>query len=109
MRDMKYAVVQTGGKQYKVSEGDELDVEKFELKEGEKFNLDKVLLLVEGERVWLGSPLVSGAKVTVEVLKSFKGKKIRGLKYKSDIRYRKHYGHRQELCRIRVQKIASPK
>ena len=100
-----YAIIETGGKQYKVSEGDVLRVEKLESAEGEAIGFDRVLTVVKNGEVVIGRPLVAGAKVTAQVVEHGKGKKIRVFKYKAKSNYRKRQGHRQPFTKIRIEKI----
>ena len=100
-----YAIVRTGGKQYKVSERTVLTVEKLAAEEGDTVELTDVLLLSDGESVQLGSPLVTGARVTATVIEQGKGKKIRGFTYKPTKNIQRHYGHRQWQTRLRVDSI----
>ena len=99
-----YAVVETGGKQYKVEKGDVIFIEKTGAAEGEKINLD-VVAIIDGENSKIGAPLVEGATVTAEVLANTKGKKIRIFKYKSKKGYHKRQGHRQPLDKISISEI----
>ncbi|MEK7076312.1 MAG: 50S ribosomal protein L21 [Patescibacteria group bacterium] len=98
-----FAVIKTGGKQYKVAEGDVLRVEKLEFKDGNVV-FDEVLLVVNGE-VKLGKPVVSGAKVTAKVLEEGKGEKKMVFRYKSKTRQHKKKGHRQPYTKIQITKI----
>jgi len=102
---MKYAVVRTGGKQYRVEEGETLDVEKIEGEKGGKIDLDDVLMIVDGEKVDVGCPNVKGAKVKLEIVEQKKGDKIRVAKFKAKSRYRKVMGHRQLLMTVKILKI----
>ena len=102
---MSFAVVETGGKQYKVSVGDKLKVEKLEAAEGATLSLDKVLLTADGENVVVGAPYVSGAKVEVKVLKQDKEKTKIVFKYHSKTRYRKKKGHRQPFTELEVLSV----
>jgi len=106
---MKYAVIQTGSKQYQVSEGDTLEIEKLEGKAKKKITFNQVLLVVDEKKVSLGQPLVKGAKVTAEILEQKKGVKIRVAKFKAKSRYRRVKGHRQQLTKIKINKITCPK
>ena len=100
------AVIKTGGKQYQVAKGDVLKVEKLpDAKEGKKVVFKEVLALIDKDKVTLGKPLVAKAKVEATLLRNFKDKKIDVLKYKNKIRYRKHYGHRQQLAEIKIDNI----
>ena len=100
-----YAVVETGGKQYKVSEGDTLCVERLAAAEGEKVVLDKVLLFSDGENVKVGTPYIEGAKVEAEVVENGKGEKIVIFKFKSKKDYRKKQGHRQPYSMLKIESI----
>jgi len=100
-----YAIVQTGGKQYKVSEGDTLYIEKLEAEAGTEVNFDQVLLVSKDGNVVVGSPVVAGASVTATVLKNGKAKKIIVFKYKSKKNYRKKAGHRQPYTQVQIAKI----
>lgn len=95
------AVFITGGKQYYVSEGDEIYVEKLDVKDGEKIDFTEVLAV--GEKI--GTPYVSGAKVTCEVVKTGKQKKIIVFKFKAKKKYRRKQGHRQPYTKLIVKKI----
>lgn len=100
-----YAVIETGGKQYKVQEGDVLYIEKLEVGEGEAVSFDKVLLVSKEDGLVVGSPLVSGATVSGKVEKHGKGKKIIVFKYKSKKNIRKKQGHRQPYTKVVIDKI----
>lgn len=100
-----YAVIETGGKQYRVSEGDVLKVEKLSAKEGDVVEIDKVLAISEGEDLKVGTPLLENAKVEATVLRHGKGEKIIVFKYKPKKNYRKKQGHRQPFTEIRIEKI----
>lgn len=102
---MKYAVIRNGGKQYRVKEGDELDVEKIPIEEGKSITLNEVLLFVEGENIILGQPVIDGLKVKANVLKEFKGEKIRVGRFRPKSRYAKIKGHRQHLTKIKITEI----
>ncbi len=100
-----YALIETGGKQYKIQEGDILSIEKLGADQGEKINFDKVLLLSSEEGVKIGKPYVEGAAVEGEVLFHGKDKKIIVFKYKAKKNYRKKQGHRQPFTRVKITKI----
>ena len=100
-----YAIIKTGGKQYKVSEGDVLLVEKLEAAEGEAVVFDQVLTCVNGSDVKVGQPLVEGASVQAKVLEHGKGKKIIVFKYKAKSNYRRRQGHRQPFTKVAIEKI----
>ena len=99
-----YAIIKTGGKQYKVSEGDVIKVEKIEAEAGDKIEFDQVLM-VAGDDVKVGSPVVEGAKVQAEVLDQKKDKKIVIFKFKAKKNYRKKKGHRQPYTLVKIEKI----
>ena len=100
-----YAVVETGGKQYKVSAGELVDVDKLPLEVGDKIELDRVLLVAEGEEVRVGQPTVEGAKVLATVTDHVKGPKIIIFKYRPRQRYRRKKGHRQAYTRLTIDEI----
>ena len=100
-----YAIIKTGGKQYKVSEGDEIIVEKLEVEENSSVTFEEVLGIFDGENVKVGTPLVEGAKVTATVVKNGKGPKIRIFKYKHKTNYRRRAGHRQPFTKVKIEKI----
>ena len=100
-----YAIIKTGGKQYKVAEGDEVIVEKLEVAEGESVTFEEVLTIVDGENVKIGTPKVEGAKVSGKVVKNGKGPKIRIFKFKHKTNYRRRAGHRQPFTKVKIEKI----
>ena len=100
-----YAIVQTGGKQYKVSPGETIDVARLTTAEGSTIELDQVLLIADGEKLMVGTPTVEGAKVIAEVLSEGKGKKVIVFKYKPKVRYRRMKGHRQPYTRLAIKEI----
>jgi large subunit ribosomal protein L21 len=100
-----YAVIETGGKQYKVEAGKDIYIEKLDTELGQKVNFDKVLLVVDGENVKFGSPYVSGATVTANVDKQGKSKKIIVFKYKAKKGYKRTKGHRQPFTKVTVESI----
>lgn len=99
-----FTIIKTGGKQYKVSEGDVIKVEKIEAEAGDKIEFDQVLM-VAGDDVKVGSPVVEGAKVSAEVLDQKKDKKIVIFKFKAKKNYRKKKGHRQPYTLVKIEKI----
>jgi large subunit ribosomal protein L21 len=101
-----YAVIKTGGKQYKVSEGEILRVEKIEGNRGDAVSFDDVLLISKGEEVKVGTPTVEGAKVVGEILGQIKGPKVTVFKMKRRKGYRNKTGHRQNLTNLRIKEIA---
>jgi large subunit ribosomal protein L21 len=106
---MKYAVIRTGGKQYRVSNGDELEVEKLGTEEGKKIDFKEVLLLADKKKLDLGTPLVENAKVTGKVLSQFRGKKIRVARFRRRKRHNKVQGHRQYLTIVKITGISNGK
>lgn len=100
-----YAIIVTGGKQYKVSEGDTLFVEKLEAEEGASITFDQVLMAGEGEDVKVGAPTVAGATVEAKVLKNGKAKKVYVFKMKRKKNERKKKGHRQPFTKVEITKI----
>lgn len=102
-----YAVVKTGGKQYRVSPGDSIEVEKLPHEVGEQVELDEVLLVANGKGAMIGRPVVEGARVKATVTRQAQGRKVVIFKYRSSKRYRRHRGHRQHLTRLRIDEIVA--
>lgn len=102
---MIYAVIKTGGKQYKVIEGEVVEVEKLEGKDKSKIVFDQVLLIADEDKLKVGKPLIKGAKVQAEIVAQVKGEKIRIAKFKAKSKYRKVQGHRQKLTQVKIIKI----
>ena len=100
-----YAIVKTGGKQYKVSEGDVLFIEKLEAEAGQSVVFDQVLAVLDGDKATFGAPTVEGASVDATVVKNGKGKKIRIFKYTPKKGYRKRQGHRQPYTKVQIGAI----
>jgi large subunit ribosomal protein L21 len=100
-----YAVIETGGKQYKVSADDVITVEKLDADEGAKITLDKVLLIGEGANVKAGAPYVAGASVTASVLGRGKAKKVIVYKYKPKKGFHKKKGHRQPFTTLKIETV----
>ncbi len=100
-----FAVIRTGGKQYLVSPGDKIKIEKLDVPEGEEIIFKEILLLEKGKALKIGDPLVKGAKVTAKLLKQDRAKKIIILKYKAKKRYQVKKGHRQPFSEIEILKI----
>ena len=100
-----YAIIETGGKQYKVAEGDTLFIEKLPAEAGDTVTFDKVLAVLDGEKATFGAPVVEGAKVSASVVKNGKGKKIRIFKYNAKKGYRRRQGHRQPYTKVTIGKI----
>lgn len=102
---MAYAVIQTGGKQYRVAEGDVLDVEKLDLEEGAETTFSEVLLLSGDAGVSVGAPHLSGASVTAEVLEQAKAPKVIAFKYKRRKGYHRTVGHRRQITKLKIKAI----
>ncbi len=102
-----YAVIQTGGKQYRVSEGTTLRVEKIAAEEGASIEIDKVLMVADGDDIKVGAPYVEGGKVTATVKAHGKGKKVRIIKFKRRKHHLKRQGHRQAYTEIEVTGISA--
>ena len=101
-----HAIIETGGKQYKVAEGDTLFIEKLPVEAGEAVTFDKVLAVIDGDNVTVGTPVVEGAKVDASVVKNGKGKKVIVFKYKPKKGYHKRQGHRQPYTKVTIGKIS---
>ena len=99
------AIIETGGKQYKVAEGDTLFIEKLPVEAGEAVTFDKVLAVIDGDKITVGTPVVEGAKVDGSVVKNGKGKKVIVFKYKPKKGYRRKQGHRQPYTKVTIGKI----
>jgi large subunit ribosomal protein L21 len=102
-----YAVIRTGGKQYRVSPGDSVEVEKLPHEVGEQIELDQVLLVSNGSGTKVGQPLVKGAVVKATVTRQAKGRKVVIFKYTASHRYRRKKGHRQQYTRLRIDEIVA--
>ena len=102
---MLYAVIETGGKQVKVSEGEVVFLEKLAAEESENYTFDKVLLCGDENGVSIGAPYVEGAKVEAKVVKNGKARKITVFKYNAKKNYRKKQGHRQPYTKVQIEKI----
>ena len=100
-----YAIIKTGGKQYRVSEGDVITIEKLDVVAEGTVSFDEVVTVVKDGDVKVGTPLVDGAKVTGTVLEHGKAKKILVFKYKAKSNYRRRQGHRQPFTKVRIEKI----
>jgi large subunit ribosomal protein L21 len=104
---MAYAVIQTGGKQYRVSEGDEIEVEKLDVEAGASAEFSEVLLISDGEAVSIGAPMVTGAKVTAEVVEQFKDDKVIAFKFRRRKGYHRTVGHRRQLTKLKIKTIST--
>ena len=100
-----HAIIETGGKQYKVTEGDTLFIEKLEAEAGQAITFDKVLAILDGDKATFGVPVVEGASVAATVVKNGKGKKVRIFKYNPKKGYRKRQGHRQPYTKVQIGAI----
>ena len=101
-----HAIIETGGKQYKVAEGDVVYIEKLDQEAGDTVKFDQVLAVIDGEKATFGTPVVEGAKVEATVVKNGKGKKVRVYKYKAKKGYHKRQGHRQPYTKVEIGKIS---
>ena len=102
---MKHAIIVTGGKQYRVAEGDVIFIEKLDVAAGESVKFDQVLAVIDGENATFGAPVVEGASVTANVVKSGKGAKVRVYKMKPKKGYRRTQGHRQPYTKVQIETI----
>ena len=100
-----HAIIETGGKQYKVTEGETLFIEKLEAEAGQAITFDKVLAILDGDKATFGAPVVEGASVAATVVKNGKGKKVRIFKYNPKKGYRKRQGHRQPYTKVQIGAI----
>jgi len=103
--DPVYAVIETGGKQYRVAAGDTITVERLSAEAGSQVELDRVLMVSGDAGVTIGAPVVDGAAVVATISEHFRGPKIRVFKFKPKKRYRRTQGHRQELTRLQIDEI----
>lgn len=104
---MKYAIVESGGKQYKAIEGEVIEVDRLPINTGEKVEMDRVLLLVDGNDISIGNPTLGGVKISTTVMEHFKGPKIIVFKYSPRKRIRVKSGHRQQYTRLRVDVVGA--
>ena len=100
-----HAIIETGGKQYKVAEGDVVYIEKLDQEAGDTVKFDQVLAILDGDKATFGTPVVEGAKVDASVVKNGKGKKVRVFKYTPKKGYRKRQGHRQPYTKVQIGAI----
>ena len=107
MKLMEFAVITTGGKQYKVSEGGLVSIEKIkgEYKKGDKLSFDKVMLVDDGKDTTIGTPYIKGAKVDAEIVEIGRSRKVMVIKYKQKSRYLKRNGHRQPFFKVKITSI----
>jgi len=102
-----YAVIKTGGKQYRVVAGEKLKVEQITADVGSEIVLDQVFMIAEGDNIQVGAPLVNGAKVTATIISHGRGEKIRIFKMRRRKHYQKHQGHRQNYTEIQISGISA--
>jgi len=102
-----YAVIQTGGKQYRVEEGTTLKIEKLELGEGDSVEFDKVLMIQSGDAVQIGLPFIEGGRVTATVMSQGRHKKIKIIKFRRRKHHMKHQGHRQYYTEVQITGISA--
>lgn len=102
---MNFAIFETGGKQYRVKEGDVVFVEKLDVEVGQAVNFDRVLAVSNGDNLTVGAPMVQGAQIVGKVVEHGKEKKIFVFKYHAKSNYRKRYGHRQPFTKVTIEKI----
>lgn len=100
-----YAIIETGGKQYRVVAGDVIEVEKLACAEGEEVVFDRVLLVEKDGKASIGTPTLAGATAVGRILDHGRGRKIRGFKYKPKVNYRRRFGHRQPFTRVYIEGI----
>ena len=102
---MKHAIIETGGKQYRVAEGDVIFVEKLDVEAGESVKFDRVLAVIDEENTVFGAPVIEGASVSANVVKNGKSKKVRVYKMKPKKGYRRTQGHRQPYTKVQIETI----
>ena len=103
---MAFAIIKTGGRQYRVAEGDTIDVDLLEAEPGKQVVIAEVLMHADGNRLTHGDPLISGAKVTAEVVEQRKDKKVIAFKFKRRKGYHRTVGHRRKLTRVKIKSIS---
>jgi large subunit ribosomal protein L21 len=101
-----YAVIKTGGKQYRVAAGDRLNVETLPVEPGSDIEFEHVLMLAEGDAVDVGAPFITGARVTAKVIEHGRGDKVRIVKFKRRKHYKRQMGHRQNYTRVEITGVA---
>lgn len=104
---MKQAIIKTGGKQYLVKTGDKLNIERLPVALGSAVKFDQVLLVMDGDKVTVGQPLVAGAEVTATVDQMGKLTRVTAYKFKNKVRYTRHLGHRQPFTAVKITDIKS--
>jgi large subunit ribosomal protein L21 len=103
---MTYAIIKTGGRQYRVAEGDTVDVDRLDVDTGKQATFGDVLMYADGDKLTHGDPLISGAKVTAEVVEQRKDKKVIAFKFKRRKGYHRTVGHRRKLTRVKIKSIS---
>jgi large subunit ribosomal protein L21 len=106
---MAYAIFQTGGKQYRVSQGESVDVERLNVEAGSKVVFDEVFLTAAGGKVAVGSPVIAGAAVTADVVGQYKCRKVTAYKFKRRKGYHRTVGHRRQMTRLKILEIICQK
>ncbi|HEX5515809.1 MAG TPA: 50S ribosomal protein L21 [Gammaproteobacteria bacterium] len=101
-----YAVIKTGGKQYRVAEGETLRVEKLDVAQGESVNFDQVLMVGNGDDIKIGAPVLAGSSVSAEIVRHGKSKKVTAVKFRRRKNYRREFGHRQQFTEIKITGIS---
>lgn len=104
---MSYAIIQTGGKQYRVAEGDILDVEKLSLEPGQSTTFTDILMIADGDKVSVGAPFVNKASVKAEVVDQWKDEKVIAFKFRRRKGYHRTVGHRRQLTKLKITSIAA--
>lgn len=102
---MKYAIIEDGGKQFKAVEGGTIEVDRYQAEVGDPIGLERVLMVVDDENVFVGKPTLTGAKVEATVVAHIKGPKVISFKYTPKKRFRQKKGHRQQYTRVRIDSI----
>jgi large subunit ribosomal protein L21 len=102
---MKYAIVEDGGKQYRAVIGESIEVDRYPLEVGEEIDMDRVLLISDGENIKVGTPFIQGAKIQATVVAHVKGPKVVVFRYKAKERIRSKTGHRQQYTKVRIDAI----
>jgi large subunit ribosomal protein L21 len=102
-----YAVIKTGGKQYRVAEGETLRVEKLDVAQGESVNFDQVLMVGNGDDIKIGAPVLAGGSVSAEIVRHGKSKKVTAVKFRRRKNYRREFGHRQQFTEIKITGISA--
>lgn len=104
---MKYAIVESGGKQYRAVEGETIEVDRLPFEEGHALDIDQVLLIANDGQVTVGTPAVKGASVKATVVDHIQARKVVVFKYKTRVRYRRKKGHRQQYTRLKINEIVA--